>query len=67
MSQLVSVSDAARRLGVTRRHVIRLIHECKLPASKLGPSTSAYVLAADDIDAYARGERPIPETVSKRS
>lgn len=54
-TEFLSVAQAATELHITRRAVIHRIHAGTLPAIKLGPGTSAYVIAREDLDA-AKGE-----------
>ena len=46
---LVTVTEAATMLGVSRRTVIRRIAAGQIPARKLGAATSSYVLTRRDV------------------
>ncbi len=49
----LSVSEAATRLNVCTKTVLRLIDECKLPAAKIG---KGYVLLESDVMNYITQE-----------
>lgn len=50
---IVTVTEAASTLGVSRRTVLRRIASGQLPARKLGSATSSYVLTKRDVQAAA--------------
>lgn len=54
---LVSVAEAARILGITRRAVVHRIHAGTLQAVKLGPGTAAYVIEREEL-------RPLEQSAS---
>lgn len=50
----VTVTEAAKRLGITRRAVLGRIERGTLPAEKIGDGrTSAYLIREDDLDIQA--------------
>jgi excisionase family DNA binding protein len=63
MQQLLTVGQAADRLGTSERFIRRLIFERRIPYTKLGRHVR---IAARDLDAFVRagrveaGETPIP-------
>ena len=46
----LTVRQAATELGITPRAVLHRIAAGTLPATKLGDGTSAYIIAADEIE-----------------
>lgn len=44
--ELIGTTEAAKRLGVTRARVLRLIEQERLPANKVG---NGYVINAKDL------------------
>lgn len=53
---LIATSDAAKRLGVTSRHVARLVSTGKLdPVVKAPGIRGAYFFDREDIEALAKG------------
>jgi excisionase family DNA binding protein len=51
MSKDISTTEAAKRLDVTRQHVIRLIKEGKLEARKIG---NYYAITLASVERYKR-------------
>jgi excisionase family DNA binding protein len=49
---LLSVGEAAERLGISERSVFRLLESGELPARKIGRRT---LIRADDLERFARG------------
>lgn len=50
----ITVTEAAKRLGITRRAVLGRIERGTLPAEKIGDGrTSAYLIREDDLDIQA--------------
>ena len=49
-TDLLTVKQAAELLGISRRAVIHRITAGTLAATKLGPSTTAYVIERAEID-----------------
>jgi excisionase family DNA binding protein len=50
---VVGTLQAAQRLGVTRRTVIRLVHAGRLNATRTGEGTAGFAIAADDVERLA--------------
>jgi excisionase family DNA binding protein len=48
---IISVTEAARRAGITDRHVRRLIHDGVLQATRLG---RAWLVDANSVAAYQK-------------
>ncbi|WP_280317241.1 helix-turn-helix domain-containing protein [Nocardia wallacei] len=53
-SNVLSVVEAAERLGIGRRAVVDLIRTHQLPAEKLPGRTGAYVLTPDAVEEFRR-------------
>lgn len=49
-NELLTVKQAAEALSISRRAVLHRIAAGTLAATKLGAGTSAYVIAADEIE-----------------
>jgi excisionase family DNA binding protein len=54
MNELLTVNEAANRLGTTERFIRRLIFERRIPYTKLGRHVR---IAAHDLDAFVRAGR----------
>lgn len=54
LTDMVTVAQAAEALGVNRRTIIRRIQSGDLPAQKLGPGTSAWVITRADLERLTR-------------
>jgi excisionase family DNA binding protein len=50
---VVGTLQAAQRLGVTRRTVIRLVHAGRLSATRTGPGTAGFAIATDELERLA--------------
>ena len=48
--EVLSVVQAAERLGLSPRTVLYRIKTGKIAASKLGPGTAAYVITRDEVE-----------------
>lgn len=57
VTQLLTVTEVAGRLGVSRKTVFRLLQSEALPRIKVGASTR---IAARDLEAYVDGQRTGP-------
>ena len=55
LDDVIDASEAARRLGVKREHVVKLLQRGQLPGKRL---TATWVTTRQAIDAYARRRRP---------
>ncbi|WP_246281926.1 helix-turn-helix domain-containing protein [Fodinicola acaciae] len=60
-SQMLTVDEAAERMGMSVRHVRRLVSERSIPFYKVGRSVR---IASSDVDAYLRALRV--ETLNAR-
>lgn len=65
--QLVTVTEAASMLGVSRRTVLRRIASGQIPARKLGDNTSGYVMQYSDLPADATELSDHPHNGSDRA
>lgn len=52
LSNHVGVTEAAQRVGMTRRGILAAIERGELPASRLGVGRSPYVISEKDVDAF---------------
>lgn len=66
LGNLVSVSEAAARLCLSRIQVANYIRNGKLPADR-GPDGKTYVIHVDDIARFKRGKRGNPNFSRKSS
>ena len=63
MNELLTVKEAANRLGTTERFIRRLVFERRIPYTKLGRHVR---IATRDLDAFVRagrveaGKTPLP-------
>lgn len=53
----LSTTEAAERLGVTRQHVVYLIQNGELKATRVG---RAYVIDTRAVEAFSKRDRPGP-------
>lgn len=49
LPRIVGVAEAAQRLGVSRRTVVRAIHDGRIEATKTGPGTAGFVIAEAEV------------------
>jgi excisionase family DNA binding protein len=59
MDRLLTVEEAAERLGTTQRFIRRLTHERRIPYTKLGGSKVR--LRESDLDAFIAAGRVDPQ------
>ncbi len=57
MTRWLSVAEAARRLGLDRKHVQRLIYSGHLPAVRAGAGRGIYRITEADVAAYKQARR----------
>jgi excisionase family DNA binding protein len=61
MRKLISVRQAADRIGYSRVHIVRLIHAGKIPARKVGRN---YVIDSDELE-YIWIRRPVERVIKE--